>query len=334
MDSKKNIMSLQAIVNNGPIQMDLNEIDERPGPYTMSFAFDLNRFIQSIKDIGLINPPFVKKSRGGRMDVVMGYRRIMALKSIGWKRAPVFDLTHSGIPTKELFLCNLHENLVTRSFNYVERGMILKRLTSYFSDQEIHDSYLPLLGVSSSWEMDLILRLEELDKDIKGAVAQNKISLKVTRFLLEMDDESRSSIFMLISSLNLNLNQQMQLIEYMNDISIRDEQNIRVILSHESFIKIQENNNLNNPQKTKKLFALLHTKRYPHLTQTEETFKKMIAEMNLPNRVRIVHPPYFEAPDYKMEILFKGGQELKMSINKIAKIDKLKDLSDPWDQDL
>lgn len=325
-------MDIRNIVSN-PILMDLSEIKQDPGPYTISFGFDLDPLTQSIKDFGLMNPLYVTKSREGGMDVVSGYRRIKALKSIGWEKVPVFDLSSSEMSSRNLFLLNFHENLATRPFNQVEKGMILRRLTLYFNRQEIHELYLSPLGISSIKEMDFLLRLEESSIEMKEAIVQDRISFRTAKLLSELDDESCAEILNWISNLNLNTNKQIQLIEYMRDISTIEQTSIVNILMDEPFIKILKNTSRNNPQKAKDLFKLLRTRQYPFLSQAEKTYKKMVAEFNLPKRVRIIHPPYFEASDYKMEILFRDGEELRASIEELVKIRNLKGFTNPWDKD-
>ena len=66
--------------------LNLKEIPEDPGPYCMSFGFDLDPLIRSIEKCGLLFPPFVAKNESGKMDVVIGFRRILALKSLKWDK--------------------------------------------------------------------------------------------------------------------------------------------------------------------------------------------------------------------------------------------------------
>ena len=130
-------MRIQKTTGDSPIQIDLGDINEMPGPYTMSFGFDLEPLIRSIENFGLINTPFVTRNPDQGVDVVMGYRRIKALKSLQWTRVPCIDLSQSGLSPLELLLLNLYDNLPTRRFNDVEIGMILTRLTTYLSKKEV-----------------------------------------------------------------------------------------------------------------------------------------------------------------------------------------------------
>ena len=129
-------------------QIPLNRISEDPGPYCMSFRSDLDPLCRSIKKIGLIYPPLVIRGDGGKMDVVIGFRRILALKSLKCENAPMKDISDLGLSPLDLLIFNLYDNLSVRSFNNVEKGMILNRLKSHLPGKEIRKQYMPLLGLA------------------------------------------------------------------------------------------------------------------------------------------------------------------------------------------
>ena len=62
-------------------------------------------------------------------------------------------------------------------------------------------------------------------------------------------------------------------------------------------------------------------------------FKKKTAGLGLPDGIRIYHPPFFEDPDYRLEILFKNGQRLREKIHALGKISGLESLGNPWEED-
>ncbi len=321
-------MNIRQLKCHGPILLHLDDIDENPGPCTMSYGFDLKPLIRSIEQFGLIYPPSIVNSTTGDIIVVMGYRRIKALRCLGWKKAPFLDLSYSGLSSLQLLLLNLYDNLSTRSLNPIEKGMILERLTSFLPRDEVYTQYLPLLNISSAKEMDLFLKFGALDPEIRDAIASERISLSTAAPLLEMDEQSRQAVFQCLSKLHFNFNQQRQFIEYIHDISIRDNKRIDEVIVSGPFTEIMEDRQLNNPQKIKKIIALLRLKRFSRLNQTEIAFKKAVTGINLPDQVRIDYPAYFEASNYRMEILFKDGKELKTIINRLGSINELEKLPD------
>jgi ParB-like chromosome segregation protein Spo0J len=302
----------------------------------MSFGFELTPLILSIKRIGLVNSPLLIEDGRGTMEIVSGYRRIQAVKSLKWEKISCRVLQESDISELECLLLSLHENLATRSFNLAEKGMILSRLMAFFSHAEILKDYMPLLEIPSHEEtLRLFLKIEnELEESIKLSLARGQTSLRVVKMLLDLDPHSRAPVFSLISDIKLNINKQVQLINYIFDISQKNRETVPEFLKGLSLEKIYSEKQLNTPQKAKAVFRLLRAKRFPSLTEAETTFKKMVSRLNLPERVRIEPPPFFESPDYRLEILFKEGKELKEKIGYLFEKEEIEKLGNPWEMSI
>jgi len=324
-------MDIRQITREPSISLDLKHIDENLGPCAMSFGFDREPLIWSIQQCGLINPPFVTRTVDGRINIVAGYRRILALKSLGWEKVPCVDLSDSGLSALELLLFNLHDNLTTRKFNDVEAGMILRRLTPRVSREEILDHYMPLLNLPShASTLDFYLKLEELDLNCKVSIIEGTLSLKAVRLILDIDHEFHSSIYSWISNIKFNFNQQIQFIEYICDISIRENIPIPTVLSAEQLVRIADNHKMNNPQKAKLVLDLLRSRRFPSLTRAEKAFKATVSRMDLPEGVSVQPPPFFEKPYYRLDILFRDGKDLRDKINSLHRLKDLERIEDPW----
>lgn len=327
-------MIIRQFTDNIPVLVNAKEIDESPGSFTMSFGFDLKPLIRSIERFGLINTPCVVRDTKGKWVPVVGFRRILVLKSLQWEKIPCVDLSDLGLSVLDLILLNLHDNLTTRKFNDVEKGMILYRLTPHTIRDEILNYYMPLLDLPSHEPtLDLFLKLEGLDTIIKRSIAEGTVSLKTIKQIVDMGHEPCMVIFTWLKKIKLNFNQQLQFIEYIKDISIKEEKSINQILEEKQLLKLLEDTKLNNPQKTKHVLNLLKSRRFPRLTDSEKTFQKNISRLNLPKDVRIQHPPFFETPHYRLEILFRNGKELKEKIDYLAELDRLEMIEDPWETD-
>lgn len=311
----------------------LSHISEDPGPYCMSFRFDLGPLVRSIENSGLIYPVLVVEGDGGKMDVVVGFRRILALKSLKCEKAPMKDLSDVGLSPLDLLLFNLYDNLSVRSFNDVEKGMILNRLKSHLPEKEILNRYMPLLGLPPREETRRIYeKLEALDPALKASRADEELSLKTIKALLETDPESRSVLFDWIKDLKFNFNQQLLLIENTRDISINENMTIPQVLREKSLTGVREDEKLNTPQKAKRVLAVLRSRRFPLLTRAEEAFEKKVSNLGLPEKVKISHPPFFENPHYRLEILFKNGGMLGETIKQLIRLTDLEGIGDPWEE--
>jgi len=328
------MMELRQIAEDIPVLVPLKDMDETPGPYSMSFGFDLKPLIRSIEKVGLINSPIVVRNREGKRDVVAGFRRILAFKSLKREKVPCRDLSEWGLSPSELLILNLYDNLTTRALNDVEKGMILKRLVLHVPREEILEHYMPLLDLPSrESNLHIFLKLEELDCPIRSSFAERRLSFQTIKALLGMDPESRTASFEWISKITLNFNQQSKFLEYTNDISIKEGKKITELLFEKQLSDLFEDQKLNNPQKAKQILGHLRTRRFPSLTRAEKTFDRRTSDLNLPEGVRVYHPPFFEGTDYRLELLFKGGKELKEKIDFLSKLEALKRIDDPWEED-
>lgn len=327
-------MDLLEMTKGDAVLVALKEISEEPGPYCMSFGFDLKPLIRSVRTFGLINSPIVTRDREGRVEVVVGYRRMLALKHLQWREIPCRDLSHAGLSPFQLLLLSLYDNLATRHFNEVEKGMILSRLSAHVSRDEILRDFMPLLDLPSHEPtLELFLRLEELDQSIKKSLVHARISFQTVKALVPLDPESRATLLEWINATRLNTNQQKQFIAYTIDISSREQKKISKLLKEEKLLDIFKSKKLNNPQKSKLLLNLLKSRRFPSLTRFEKAFQEKTASLGLPDGITISHPPFFEDPDYRLEILFKNGEGLREKIDALGKVNGLESLGDPWKED-
>jgi ParB-like chromosome segregation protein Spo0J len=329
--SKKRRASLMDSRRGEGIWVHLDEVTEGPGPCTMSYGFNLGVLVESIRKVGLLNPPLVAGNEKGGFDIVAGYRRILALKVLGQPRAFCENVTSVLSSPLERFLANFYENLATRRFNDIEKAMILERLRGYVQKEEILASFMPLLSLPShEGTLEFYLKLASLEDGVQKAIAQEEISIKVAKALVELERGSRQDLFHWIDILKLNFNQQIKFIEYVQDISMREDMTIHEILSEESFLKILENPRLNNPQKAKGVLETLRVRRYPRLARAQQVVERIISAVPLPHDAAVRYDPYFEDASYHLEIRFKDGKELRKTIALLHSLDELETIPDPW----
>ncbi len=327
-------MNLIEIGQSPLISLNPELINDDPGPFCMSFGFSLGPLIRSIQEFGLINLPIIVRQGEGRVDVVSGYRRILALKDLQINEIPCRDITESGRSPLQNLLTNLHENFVTREFNDVEKAMILARLVYHIPREEVIHSYMPLLSLPSREStLDLYLSIEGQGQQTKWALAKGELSVKAFEALMQVEPDFRSGLIHSILDLKLTFNQQLQFIDLTIDICIRDGIGINELLNQASFAGIMKNENLNLPQKAKATLGILESIRFPLLTRSIDSFRKTVSELGLPAGTRISHSPFFEGPEYRLEIPFKNGRQLRERINVLNELDELEALTDPWQEE-
>ena len=110
------------------------------------------------------------------------------------------------------------------------------------------------------------------------------------------------------------------------DISSNEGIEISDLIQGREIQEILEDKHLTNPQKIKRIMNALRARLYPRLSYHEEVFQKKLSRLGLPKGVKVYHSPFFESPDYRLEIRFKNGKELKDKIEILSHINELRNI--------
>ena len=306
------------------IEVSINELDFTPGPFCMSFIQDLSKLELSIHKNGLMQPPCVVKNKAGGLDIVTGFRRLKALQNMGKDFVSCLDLTEGNHTELELLLFNFYENFSIRTFNAIEKGMLLNRLHRYLTKDEILAQYMPLLDLQAYEDiLEMYTHLDNYESEFKGAIAEGVISLKSVDLVKRMQVDEISAILRAIMKFKFNKNQQIRFIEYVQDMAIMEEKPVTHILADPCFKEIMENKDDNKPQKSKQVLTYLKSKRFPRLTEEEKRFRAALGQLRLPSGSRIKRDYSFEEKYFCLEILFEDGLDLLSKLELLNNCDEL-----------
>ena len=157
-----------------------------PNPRQPRTVFDedaLNELIASIKEIGILQPPVVRKVAEGRYELIMGERRFRAAKAAGLKTIPVII---RQTPDNELLREALIENIHRSQLNPLEEAAAYAGLLADFGCT--HDELATKLGRSRPLISNM-LRLLNLPPTVQRKVAAGVISAGHARALLGLSDD-------------------------------------------------------------------------------------------------------------------------------------------------
>ena len=163
-------------------QIDINLIDPNPRqPRTVFDSDALQELVASIKEIGILQPPVVRKS-GARYELIMGERRLRAAKIAGLKQIPVII---RQTPNNELLREALIENIHRSQLNALEEGAAYSQLLNDFNCT--HEELAIKLGRSRT-VITNTMRLLNLPTSVQQKVAAGTISAGHARALLGLSD--------------------------------------------------------------------------------------------------------------------------------------------------
>lgn len=172
MKDQIQIVNLDAIVTN-PFQ-----------PRTDSFEEEkLQELAQTIKEVGLLNPPLVRQLDSQSFELIAGERRYRAAKMAGLTQIPVIVRLASD---QQSSLSALIENIQRVDLNPIELAIALNNLSKELglTQEQLSDS----IGLKRS-SIANHLRLLSLPKKIQQAVIDQQISLGHAKVILSLKNE-------------------------------------------------------------------------------------------------------------------------------------------------
>ena len=158
-----------------------------PNPKQPRQIFDetaMAELVASIKSVGILQPPVVRKVAENKYELIMGERRYRAAQIAGFTSIPVII---RQTPDNELLREALIENIHRSNLNPLEVGAAYAQLLSDFGST--HDELAAKLGRSRPLISNTI-RLLNLPDSVQRKVASGVLSAGHARALLGLTDGS------------------------------------------------------------------------------------------------------------------------------------------------
>jgi len=185
---------LSALLSEAPTTAgneELREVDidliepNNVQPRTRFDETQLEELAQSIKTNGVVQPILVRKTNGGRYQIVAGERRWRAAQRAGLQRIPSVI---RDVPDDKMLELALIENIQRQELNAIEEAYAYKRLIETFNLTQ--ETVAQRVGRDRTFVTNY-LRLLRLPEDIQLLVEESKLSMGHARALLGLDDADK-----------------------------------------------------------------------------------------------------------------------------------------------
>lgn len=298
----------------------LNSLDFKDKTFLLSYGYDINPLKQSIAQVGLLNPPVVRKKSDATYQIVCGYKRTLALKKLG-----VSSIRCAILPSEkndeECLLLNIYDNVSHREFNPIEKSLAINKLKNYYTEEEIAHNFLPLLKLQPHMtQLNVFKPLCRLEKEIQTAVLEGRISEHTATRLSQMDRESRRALGKLFVILRLSVSKQIEVLEYVSEIAVRENRSVENVITMQKISSVLKNDKLNQHQKGETVRKYLRELRYPQLTEKEKEFNHNIRKLKLSPGVSLKAPPFFEGDHYHINLHFNDRNGLKKRLQELESL--------------
>lgn len=309
-----------------------SEINFDNTDYLMSFPAESDRIRASVGMIGVVQPIVVDGCPcSGGYTILAGFRRAYACRQLGLTSVNAYLYQVSQENRLSAFWLALQENASHRSFNVVEKSLILTKLLTQFqcSRAEVIKEYLSLLGLSAHGKvLDIYLKIHEFSDEAKTYLASHELPMSVLELVGNLGSNDRHALFTLIIELRLGVNTIKEVLTHLDEIALREGSSITQILNSEQIQDVLADDNLPGPQKAEQVRRIIRTLRYPQFTELEQRYNRVCQQLPIPKGVRVQADRFFEDDRLSVAFQFQKPEDLQRIAEELRELAKQPELSE------
>lgn len=284
---------------------------------------DLERLAESLREVGLLNPPWLRLRPGGtRWQVVTGRKRLQAAAHLGWREITA-RLVPEGTPDFFCLLVHLFDNAFTRGFNLREQAALAAGLLEHCDPETVTARYLPYLGLPPSFaHLERLRRVAGLEPPWQGLAAQGRLALTAGARLAAWDPDDRAAAWPFLDTLHLSQSKQEEFLDQVALLARRKAMTPAAVLAREDLRRALTAPDRTPQERTVAVRRHLYRWVYPRLSAAREAFESALGRLGWKRqaRMRLQPPPAFEGPDFHLEITFRDAPELRQLLAEITRL--------------
>jgi ParB family chromosome partitioning protein len=283
----------------------LADIDSADTTFRITTREELDNLVLSIQKLGLMHAPVLKDNPPG-YNIVCGFRRIAACRTLGWTRIPARVL-RKNLGFFEMARLAVADNALQRPLNLIETSRALTLLTEVDTEKEVLMAAAAELGIPLSPAIvPKLKKICDLSLPIQKAILANAIDLSMGLGLFDQ--------------LKLGLNRQRELLLLLEEISQREEIPIQQLMTEKPLNHILENTKIDRSIKRQKVRTYLRGRRFPTISKAETQYNAFVKQLKLGPNINLMPPKNFEGMTYTLTIRFDNRKELKNLTEKLEEI--------------
>lgn len=135
---------------------------------------------------------------------------------------------------------------------------------------------------------------------------------------LAWEQPDRDALYRLALPLKIGENHLRDLMDWLEEISLRDGLQVRQILGDGSIGALESDPRLGRADKLKRIKDQIRRRRFPRLAQAEDSIRARVHELKLQPEIRLTVPPGLEGGRLRVEFDASSQDELQRLIAKLA----------------
>ncbi len=296
---------------------DLNLADDS---FRITYAPELEGLTRSIRAVGIIQPINVRHTPENTYQVVTGYKRVLVMQELGRQSVPALVHEPGDMSPTQAFMWSLHDNAATRELNLIEKSTALAKLGQFcsVSEEGMVKQFLPLFGLDPSYKiLHQLLSLSQLTEPLKSYVVRSDLALSSAGRIAEFSPSTQQELLPVLAQIRPSANKLNELLTLIREIAARDALTVEEILHRYQFMQVVADRSTSPADKVKALRQALRGLKLPQLTERQNQMSNLVQSLDLPDSAKLVHDPYFEDDQIRLECRFSTPEEIEQLANKI-----------------
>ncbi|MDZ7343316.1 MAG: ParB N-terminal domain-containing protein [candidate division KSB1 bacterium] len=305
--------------------ISLHDIDlTSPGwdDYIFTYPFEAGALTASIREVGL-QQPIVVAAQVDSYRLVIGVRRFLACKELGWKKIPA--LVRRDESPEALLWLGLQEKIGGRPLNAMEKSRALQRFAILWHGdlERLQKEICPLLDIPPTVEaVETYLFFKEFPRHHQDELASGRLTPQHAEILRSLRPEDRRlAAEKLFGPYRLPLQQAREMIENVSSLAARDHVSIAEIFERPPIQELFLNENWTPRQRANHLRAYLQRECFPRLSESEARFVKLVKPLEK-QKINIRPPRFFEGNELTVTVRASAPAEMDGAVSAMQQATK------------
>lgn len=295
---------------------EINLDDDR---YRMRRGPAPGRLVESIRHLGVINPPVLQHSGTGYR-IVCGFRRVMACAALGAGKIRS-RLVEDQCRDVDCLRLSIVDNAMGGGLTVMEEARAVVGLLAFCSSFDDLPGLAEPLGIRANKDLaQKYERLCRLPEKVQALVGEDVISLKTALEMERLGEGEALAFAVLLGILRPGASQQRELLSGVKALAAIRETGIADVLESPPFPETLGDERLDRKQKIRKLISEIRRFRFPHISRFESVFWENVAKLDLDEGIFLIPPQDFESPVYRFALDFRDTTELAWKTESLKRI--------------
>lgn len=239
-------------------------------------------------------------------EIVFGIDYYRWLESRMRLETTVFQI---DISDKDALILNYNLKEIFTGLNLYEKLVFVKKVMPLADETELYQK----IDLDITINNELLAKLDLLlSTAFRDTLVNEYISLKSGLKLCDFPPGDSDVLLELFGRVPFSSSHQLKILEMTEEIVFRDKYPLEGIFEK---LGIWQHMEMEKPQK--KIIDELFKYRYPTYIEAEEKWQAEIKNLRLPEKMKVMHFPFFEKKQIELTIQFQDVKELKELIKKL-----------------